>query len=215
MEAITREEKIISGENLTPITRKEMFLAKASGQNIETPTPITREEYFLSKIIGGGGTAPVEGTAIPVGVPVEKIYINLNNTLEQTKEYLSRLTYIQTPFFDVPICPIFVYMGDSINGVFLFAIQYNNDSNDYGIGAVSSLQQEGYLGLYCGLKEEQYNRHEGIIGSNFSTAGITYYLKGFYIDTLGAISLTDLNGIPIGLENEKIKNVLSITPFTA
>lgn len=55
MEAITREEKIMSGENLTPITRKEMFLAKAAGQNIETTTPITREEIFLSKIGGGSG----------------------------------------------------------------------------------------------------------------------------------------------------------------
>ena len=44
----------MSGENLTPITRKEMFLAKAAGQNIETPEPITREEMFLSKISGGG-----------------------------------------------------------------------------------------------------------------------------------------------------------------
>lgn len=31
MKAITREEKIMSGENLTPITRKEMFLSKISG----------------------------------------------------------------------------------------------------------------------------------------------------------------------------------------
>ena len=64
MQAITREEKIISGENLTPITRKEMFLAKASGQDIETPTPITREEMFLSKITGGGGNADGEVTEI-------------------------------------------------------------------------------------------------------------------------------------------------------
>lgn len=54
MEAITREEKIMSGENLTPITRKEMFLAKAAGMDVETPEPITREEMFLSKISGGG-----------------------------------------------------------------------------------------------------------------------------------------------------------------
>lgn len=54
MNAITREEKIISGENLTPITRKEMFLAKAAGMDVETPEPITREEMFLSKITGGG-----------------------------------------------------------------------------------------------------------------------------------------------------------------
>lgn len=55
MEAITREEKIMSGENLTPITREEMFLAKAAGQDVKTPEPITRKEKFLSKISGGGG----------------------------------------------------------------------------------------------------------------------------------------------------------------
>lgn len=45
----------MSGENLTPITRKEMFLAKAAGMDVETPEPITREEMFLSKITGGSG----------------------------------------------------------------------------------------------------------------------------------------------------------------
>lgn len=44
----------MSGEKLTPITRKEMFLAKAAGQNIKTPEPITREEMFLSNVSGGG-----------------------------------------------------------------------------------------------------------------------------------------------------------------
>ncbi len=59
MKAITREEKIMSGENLTPITRKELFLAKAAGQSVITPPPITREEMFLSRIVGGGsGGAP-------------------------------------------------------------------------------------------------------------------------------------------------------------
>lgn len=47
-------------DELTPITRKETFLAKAGGQNVVTPTPITREETFLQAIIdnggGGGGT---------------------------------------------------------------------------------------------------------------------------------------------------------------
>lgn len=63
MEAITRKEKIMLGEKLTPITRKEMFLAKAAGQDITTPTPITREEMFLSKISGGGsgGSETLEG----------------------------------------------------------------------------------------------------------------------------------------------------------
>lgn len=41
---------------LNPITRKEMFLAAAAGQDIELPTPITRKEMFLAKIAAGGGS---------------------------------------------------------------------------------------------------------------------------------------------------------------
>lgn len=55
LEPITRAEQIMSGEGLTPITREEMFLAKAAGQDVETPTPITRREMFLSQISGGSG----------------------------------------------------------------------------------------------------------------------------------------------------------------
>lgn len=57
MEAITREEKLLSGQQLEPITRKELFLAKAAGMDVQTPEPITREEIFLSQISGGGGGA--------------------------------------------------------------------------------------------------------------------------------------------------------------
>lgn len=42
---------------MNPITRKEMFLAAAGGQNFETPTPVTREEVFLDEIAKGGGSS--------------------------------------------------------------------------------------------------------------------------------------------------------------
>ena len=42
-------------EKMAPITRREVFLAKASGQEVETPTPVTREEVFLDAIAKGGG----------------------------------------------------------------------------------------------------------------------------------------------------------------
>ena len=45
---------------LEPITREEKFLAKAGGQNVETPTPITRKEMFLQEVAkksGGGGVS--------------------------------------------------------------------------------------------------------------------------------------------------------------
>lgn len=40
---------------LEPITRKEQYLAKAAGQDVETPEPITREEMYLDAIAKGGG----------------------------------------------------------------------------------------------------------------------------------------------------------------
>lgn len=42
---------------MDPVTRKEMFLAKAAGQNVTTPVPITREEMFLEKIAENGGAS--------------------------------------------------------------------------------------------------------------------------------------------------------------
>ena len=56
-------------KNLTPITRKEQFMAKAAGQDVTPPEPITREEMFLSDIAeheegqGGGGSLCVTFTA--------------------------------------------------------------------------------------------------------------------------------------------------------
>jgi hypothetical protein len=58
MSGLTREERLLQGENLTPVTRREKFLAKAGGADIETPTPVTREEMFLSAIKGGGESLP-------------------------------------------------------------------------------------------------------------------------------------------------------------
>ena len=77
MEAITREEKIMSGENLTPITRKEMFLAKAAGMDVKTPEPITREEMFLSKISGGGSSGG-GGSEMTADQLVEGGYAEIN-----------------------------------------------------------------------------------------------------------------------------------------
>lgn len=39
---------------MEPVTRKEMFLAKAAGQDVSLPEPCTREEIFLKKIAERG-----------------------------------------------------------------------------------------------------------------------------------------------------------------
>ena len=56
MEPITRKEMLYSGVNLNPITRREMFIAKMAGMDVETPEPITREEMFMQKVIDNGGS---------------------------------------------------------------------------------------------------------------------------------------------------------------
>lgn len=48
MKAIARIEQLLSGAELTPITRLETYIASLNGQNIITPPPVTREEQILS-----------------------------------------------------------------------------------------------------------------------------------------------------------------------
>ena len=53
-------------EDLTAITRKEKYLAKAGGQDVEVPLPpITRKEKYIKGIMdeggGGGGGLPDKG----------------------------------------------------------------------------------------------------------------------------------------------------------
>jgi len=45
---ITRIEQLLSGIELTPITRLETYIASLNGQNVITPSPATREEQILS-----------------------------------------------------------------------------------------------------------------------------------------------------------------------
>ena len=52
---------------IEPITREEMFLAKAGGQDVQIPDPITRKEMFLQKIVENGG-----GSGGTVGISIKK-----------------------------------------------------------------------------------------------------------------------------------------------
>jgi len=74
---ITREEALLDGADLEPITRKEQFIKRIYDKTQEVPTPITREEWFLKKAGEGGG-----------GVTVEQLNATENGTYsEQGKAY--------------------------------------------------------------------------------------------------------------------------------
>ena len=67
---ITREEALLDGADLEPITRKEQFIKHIYDATQEIPEPITREEWFLKK--AGEGTSPV--TVEPLSVTENGIY---------------------------------------------------------------------------------------------------------------------------------------------
>ena len=89
----------------------------------ELPLDAPDGSLAIVEVEGGtGGGGSVEGTAIPVGVAPQRVYFNLNNTIEQTNAYLSQLTYVQTDLFEYPICGICGYLlGET--PVLMFAVK--------------------------------------------------------------------------------------------
>lgn len=87
MNPITREESLLDGQDLTPITRKEQFIKRIYDKTQEVPTPITREEYFLKK--AGESTSPVA---------VEQLNVTENGTYSETgKAYSPVIVEVPAP----------------------------------------------------------------------------------------------------------------------
>lgn len=126
-------------DELTPITRKETFLAKAGGQNVVTPTPITREETFLQAIIdngsgGGGGGASV----LVVGFNTE-IMGALNKTWKE----------IHDAALSMPVISVLDY-GDTITQQSLYQVGYDGENyfvefeGNYQFPVFSTADENGY-----------------------------------------------------------------------
>jgi hypothetical protein len=149
---------------------------------------------------GGGNTAPIEGTAIPVGVPVEKIYFNTNLSVEETYAYLSQLTYVQTPLLEYPIN---IIAANEKNGDYRAILAFKYDDGSYDLEFITSVANSLSVVLFNenGIATAFLDYEQGAKADIYSV--YTYFFN----------PLSDFNGIPVGAENEKIKNVLSITPF--
>lgn len=78
---ITREEALLDGQNLEPITRKEMFIKRIYDDTQEIPEPATREEWFLKK--AGEGSSPVT---------VEALSVTANGTYSEAGKAYSPVT---------------------------------------------------------------------------------------------------------------------------
>jgi hypothetical protein len=107
MEAITRDEKLMDGQDVKPITRKEKILA---GEDLET---ITREEYFLKKYRGGSGD-----------ITVESLSVTENGTYSETGKAYSPVNV--NVISNDNIKGDFILSGTSVTSYFIDAIIPNN-----------------------------------------------------------------------------------------
>ena len=112
---------------LTPITRKETFLAKAGGQNVATPTPITREETFLQAIIdngsgGGGGTG---GGVLVATATQSGAYATLDKTWKELADAM-----------ESGIVPVILY-NDGTNKYKETVTMINETSDLYSVSTTS------------------------------------------------------------------------------
>lgn len=147
-----------------------------------------------------------EGTSVSSGF-VEKVYFNINNTMEETNEILSQLTYVQTPFLRNPIYPIFAWSdpnGNGYTGKFIFVVK---NGAYYEINYCDDISTSSFVYLYVSYGDS-YNgwSYCDTIGSSTAT-GVPAFIE---LDVAGA---SDWGGLTVGAENDKLKNVLSLTPF--
>ena len=162
-------------------------------------------EYAIAKKLFGGGKRG--GTAIPAGEDIDRIFFNIGNTTEETNAILSKLTFVQTPLLDYPIYIVYARAVSLVQGEFYIVL---NLGGEYLISCVTNAAEGIGADLYNSLNG---NGSDGVNGwSEFSCDLGTVIPGGTSVYKGGAI-LTDVEGIPVGLENDKIKNVLSITPF--
>ena len=174
-------------------------------------------ELAKAKKMFGGGGGKREGTAIPVGEVVDRIYFNTELPVEEMRNYLSQLTYVQTPLLESPLCAIYAKPTGDNTGIFIFATIARD--NEYSIECVTNIVTQEFATLYftvsaddSGKNSPSYNGWQKAYRFKQSNAEEQFDIG---VDSLGVFgaSITDFNGIPVGAENEKIKNVLSITPF--
>ncbi len=67
---VTRTERLLDGEDLTPTNREEMFIKRIYDKTQEIPEPVNRKEYFLKKAGEAGGDV----TVVPLSVTANGTY---------------------------------------------------------------------------------------------------------------------------------------------
>ena len=131
------------------------------------------------------------GTKIPNSGFVERIYCNTRENCQRVNYFLSKLTFVANPFFSTPIYPL---LANADGRPVIFAMI---DGNYYEITIVTDLATYSYENIYV------YDP------DNIESSG---WKKD--IVEINAEVVDNLFDLSIGVENELLSGILSISEFT-
>lgn len=173
-------------------------------------------DLAIAKKMFGGGKR--EGTAVPADKSVERIYFNTANTREQTNALLSQLTYIEG-VMEYPMHIIYANSAISTSkGWADCLILALKDGDNYMLEELFMNSGGDIDAQYFynsnNAEWEQTNGWYGAPKNWYDGLQCDFYsVDSIFVACAGSLNSSAIDGIPIGAENEKIKNVLSITPF--
>ena len=170
---ITREEALLDGADLEPITRKEQFIKHIYDASQPIPEPITREEWFLKK--AGEGTSPVT---------IEQLNATENGTYsEQGKAYSPVIVEVPEPAL--------ITKSITANGTYSAS-----DDNADGYSQVTVNVRTDYYGMIIHQAVADPNERIEYIGIN------TNYRKMTPDFNSGKVDYGDWIGMPTIVRNK-------------
>lgn len=129
MEAVTRKEKILDGQDLTPLNRKEYFMKKAvsEGGGGSVPTPADAD---TGKVLTANNGAVVWKPSVTVfDTTVTGSVYSFNSTWQDVKNrFMAGLTYVR---FEDNICAILAVREAPGENMYQIRIAMNSGLIDF------------------------------------------------------------------------------------
>ena len=149
-----------------------------------------------------------EGTAVPTNQVVEKIYFNHYLSDEEWVSMLDTLTYIETPLLPIPICPI--YFSSTGNPIIIIENHSTITRSVYNFTAITDISTQTFTNLaqFQKVTDNMIDQYVHLWNTTISNS-----LNSDYSYNANAYGIDNYSGLPIGYNNELLKNYISITPF--
>jgi hypothetical protein len=197
----------LAGPSMGMLNQNEKLKNLISVTPFEDVNPdIQTDKLYYAPIFEGG---KLQGTVVPNSGIVEKLYFNTNMPVSELKEILnSSITWTDASVLGPSLAtagfefyPVLAYTRPSGSTVVPFVLamkRYTRDITDHKAGEIE-------MGL---VEFTTLSEVEGFYVD--SKGGWRTFNNPFY---LGFEVLPELSGLPIGFQNEVLKNIISTTPF--